>query len=421
MSVSSAKAAAGFEDIEDAREGISGAETFNNRGLKDIADIAEVNMTIVDLLAADGFFSKKVASTGGGEYAGPCPFCGGGNDRFRCWPEQGESGHWWCRQCGRSGDGIEYLKIFRKMSFKEAAQVVGKQLNSFAPSSHGSRKPTSHWTPRETTPPAELWQARGKKLVEESERELFLPHTFAQRMLGWLKEHRGLSEETIKEFRLGLVPIDRWEGHEQWGLEPDLKPDGTPRKIWLPRGLSIPLCRDGNILRMRIRRPKMDLQTGHDRRYHTIKGSDSRAMILESHRDIQVIVESDLDAMLVVQEAQGLVGAVSLGTAGKMPDAEAVGVLQRSRLILVSLDNDDAGAKAAWTWWLHHFRQARRWPPVGGKDPGDMYLAGVNLREWIKAGIDEYRREEREQLEGPGTLAPARLYCFAFCMSGRPP
>jgi DNA primase len=48
-------------------------------------------MTIFDLLEADGFSSKKVASTGGGEYAGPCPFCGGIN-RFRCWPTKGEGG-----------------------------------------------------------------------------------------------------------------------------------------------------------------------------------------------------------------------------------------------------------------------------------------------------------------------------------------
>jgi len=28
---------------------------------------------------------KRVATTGGGEYAGPCPMCGG-RDRFRKWP-----------------------------------------------------------------------------------------------------------------------------------------------------------------------------------------------------------------------------------------------------------------------------------------------------------------------------------------------
>ena len=193
------------------------------------------------------------------------------------------------------------------------------------------------------------------------------------------------------------------------GLEPDLKADGTPKKIWLPRGLAIPLCRCGNILRIRIRRPKVDLKTEDDRRYHTVRGSDSRAMMLEPNREIQVIVESDLDAMLVVQEAQGLVGAVSLGTAGKRPDEQAVEVLRRSRLILVSLDCDDAGAKAAWHWWLNHFSQARRWPPVGGKDPGDMHQAGVNLSDWIEAGIDEYWRVEWEQVEVAGGLSSAQV------------
>ena len=174
-------------------------------------------MTIVELLAADGFFFKKVASTGGGEFAGPCPFCGGGNDRFRCWPEQGEGGRWWCRQCRRSGDKIEYLKSFRKMSFKEAAQFVGHPLNSLPPPSFETRKTPSRWTPKEITPPNELWQDRAKKLVEASERELFFPHNPTRNMLGWLKEYRGLSAETIKKFRLGVVPLDLWEGHEQWG------------------------------------------------------------------------------------------------------------------------------------------------------------------------------------------------------------
>jgi putative DNA primase/helicase len=300
-----------------------------------------------------------------------------------------------------SGDCIQFLIDYRKMGFRDACQYVGREVTSPTHSLSGRKATRSHWVPRKTTAPTDLWQERARRLVEESENWLFQPSTLGQKMLGWLKERRGLSEETIKKYRLGLIPINRWEGHEQWGLEPDLKEDGTPKKIWLPRGLTIPLCLDGNILRIRIRRPKMDLKSGDDRRYQTIRGADSRAMLLEPYRDIQVVVESDLDAILVVQEAQGLVGAVSLGTAGKTPDEEAVAVFRRSRLILVSLDSDDAGAKAAWRWWLNHFPQARRWPPVGGKDPGDMLLAGINLRTWIEAGIDEYG-------EGSGDLAHAQ-------------
>jgi DNA primase len=371
-------------------------------------------LNILDLLQADGLDVRRVASTNGGEYAGPCPFCGG-NDRFCVWPEQGDNGRYWCRQCGQRGDAIQYLRDQRKMSFQEACQYVGKEINSFAPSLSSKRKGAndrgtrSPWPARETTPQSDLWQERAQRLVEESERCLFQPYSFAQTMLGWLKERRGLSEETIKKHRLGLVPIDRWEGHEQWGLDPVLKADGTPKKIWIPRGLTIPLCLDGKILRIRIRRSKMDLKSGDDRRYQTVRGSDSKAMMLEPHREIQVVVESDLDAMFVVQEAQGLVGAVSLGTAGKTPDEEALMVLRRSRLILVALDSDDAGAKAAWRWWPNNFSQARRWPPIAGKDPGDMHLAGVNVRDWIMAGVEEYEPEIQgtEHGEAPSDFAPA--------------
>ena len=47
---------------------------------------------LLGLIGADTRL-KKVASTGGGGYAGACPFCGG-RDRFRVQPEQGR---WWCR------------------------------------------------------------------------------------------------------------------------------------------------------------------------------------------------------------------------------------------------------------------------------------------------------------------------------------
>src|SRR5450759_5456512 len=50
---------------------------------------------------------KKVASSGGGEWAGPCPFCRG-RDRFRVQPYQQR---WLCRGCtdGKWKDVIEYI------------------------------------------------------------------------------------------------------------------------------------------------------------------------------------------------------------------------------------------------------------------------------------------------------------------------
>jgi len=58
----------------------------------------------VDLLALVGRDTqvKKVAGTAGGEWAGPCPWCGG-NDRFRLWPNS-DHPRYWCRGCDRRGD-----------------------------------------------------------------------------------------------------------------------------------------------------------------------------------------------------------------------------------------------------------------------------------------------------------------------------
>jgi len=67
-------------------------------------------MTILDIVESLNFSLKKVSSTTGGEFCGPCPWCGG-KDRFRLWPnhEKGTGGRYWCRQCDRSGDAIRFL------------------------------------------------------------------------------------------------------------------------------------------------------------------------------------------------------------------------------------------------------------------------------------------------------------------------
>jgi len=99
-------------------------------------------MDLLELLEADGFRLKLVSRTKNGEYAGPCPWCGG-TDRFRVWPGS-KGGRYWCRQCEKKGDGIQYLRDFRGLSYREACLVLGE-----AP----KHKPTSAWQRRAHTPP----------------------------------------------------------------------------------------------------------------------------------------------------------------------------------------------------------------------------------------------------------------------------
>jgi hypothetical protein len=64
------------------------------------------------------------------------------------------------------------------------------------------------------------------------------------------------------------------------------------------------------------------------------------------------------------------------------------------------LDRDDAGAKESWTWWAKHFERAKRWPVAQGKDPSEAYQAGLNLREWVMAGLPtDYLSGERQEAD----------------------
>jgi hypothetical protein len=119
-----------------------------------------------------------------------------------------------------------------------------------------------------------------------------------------------------------------------------------------------------------------------------------------------VVVESEFDAILLNQEAGHLAGIIALGSAQTRPDKSATELLRAADLILVSLDSDDhrcdgknPGAKEAWGWWLKHFEQARRLPPIDGKDPGEMWKAGVDLSEWIRIGIEKYSGQNGKSLD----------------------
>ncbi len=76
-------------------------------------------MSILDLISsATGFTYRKKATTRGGEYSGPCPFCSdSGNDRFSIHPEQD---HFVCRQCRKAGDSITFMMQYHGMTYRAA-------------------------------------------------------------------------------------------------------------------------------------------------------------------------------------------------------------------------------------------------------------------------------------------------------------
>jgi len=320
-------------------------------------------MNILDL--HKGKITKKTG-TKKKEYFSSCPGCGG-DDRFIIWPDQDR---WWCRGCEKSGDAIEYLKQFHGMTFVEAKEHLG--LNGSG-STRATQKSTRKTSPRKIP---SSWR-------EQAELHIDRCHDFLMKSksrLSWLMEHRGITRETAQHFFLGWNGSDQYFQRDQWGLEAVQNDQGKPKKLWLPAGLVIPTYRDG-VIRVRTRTGKAG------RKYVVISGSDAKQnFIAPGHKEIILVVESELDCILLWQELRDHATIIATGSAQQFVDDRAIKLLKKAEAILVSMDHDKAGIKS-WRKYKDSFSNAYRLPPIRGKDHTEMHLSGVSLEEWLKSGL----------------------------------
>lgn len=189
---------------------------------------------------------------------------------------------------------------------------------------------------------------------------------------------------------MGLNLADSFEQRASWGLPPSPKEDGTERRQWIPAGLVIPLLRGADVQRLRVRRS----EPGDGARYVIVSGSSAEPMAWNLERAAVVVVESELDGFLLTQEAGDICGAVALGNARAKPDTATHEALKAAACVLVALDADGAGAKAAWRFWPATYgKRAKRWPTVQGKDASEAKVNGLDVRAWVVAGL--FGTEER--------------------------
>jgi hypothetical protein len=339
---------------------------------------------------------KKVSGGKAGrgvEYAGPCPVCGGkkGSDRFHVWPDQGEHGTWWCRQCEKGGDLVEFYRFRDGLGYSAACRKAGVEAKKIeTPDANGSptRKQQGKSPFQPSTPDAipQTWADHAAKFVAYCRLNL----TDSKEATTLLAD-RGISQEAAKEFNLGYNPTDAYRSRESWGLPTVIKDNGKPRKLWLPAGLVIPQFVNGQVARLRIRRNE------GEPKYYVIPGSGCE-LLVTTPAPAMVVVESELDAILLAAIAGDLVGVAAMGTAKAKPTEALHKIMSEAACILVCLDSDEpkwneklqkweAAGQEGSRWWLANYRQAIRVPVIGGKDPGDSYKAGVDIRQWLIAGL----------------------------------
>ena len=337
-------------------------------------------MNILELTKSAGITLEKVPLLKSEEHAGPCPLCGG-TDRFRVWPREGDGGRWWCRRCGKGGDTIQFCRDVKGLGFFEACDFLGVEpgKNGQGKLGKGNHR-GEQWTPRKAAFPCDKWQEQAGSFLTWAE-EILAEN---KDVLKWLREERGLNETTVKAARIGWNPEDTFLEREAWGLPEVKNEQGAAKKLWNPAGLVIPFLHDTGVIRLKIRRPGKN-----EPRYVHMSGGSMATWALDGGPGSRfVIVESELDGLLLRQEAGDLSGVVILGSAQARPDIATTVRLNAAELVLVALDSDAAGAKQAWAFWKQYFPRAKRWPPIRGKDLTDSWKAGVPLRAWVEAGLE---------------------------------
>ncbi len=343
---------------------------------------------------------KRVGGTTarGVEYHGPCPVCGG-NDRFHIWPDHPKGPQWWCRQCppgppeGKGGDLIEFYRWRDGLSYRDACARAGVDARTYspqaAPSSRRQSSPSA-FVPVRGEQVQAIWAEHAAKFAQWCHEQLLVSETPRE----WLAA-RGIDEAMIAKYGLGWNPKDAYRVRESWGLPTVSRGDGKPKKLWLPLGLVIPQWIGEQCCRLRIRRPHT---APGQSKYFVVPGSGREPLISHREKSAYVVVESELDAVLLDGIVGDLVGVVAMGNASTKPTEDCHLVLAGAVHLSISLDSDPTrinkatgktespGAQGS-LWWLNQYRQAERVPVIGGKDPGDAFKAGVDLRAWVMAGL----------------------------------
>ena len=318
-----------------------------------------------DLLAICGSDTnlKRVASTGGGEYAGPCPWCGG-RDRFRVQPGVGR---WLCRSCtdGKWRDVIDYIQRRDRCDFKAALQSLT-----------GGNTPTTTLWPQHKPQPAYQapdadWQQAGLQALEVCEGNLW--SNVGQRALTWL-HNRGLTDATVRRYRLGYSP-----GAELSGL-------------YIPHGVVIPCLVAGQLWYLKIRTNKNEPGEKYKTRRYSKTAAIYGADDLRG-ASMALFCEGEFDTMLANQEIGDVIPCVTFGSAQNMPDLATWGMyLLPITSALLAYDTDRAGQEGAnkVLELLGERAKLALLPDGDWKDITEFHQAGGDLWLWIRNHIEFY-------------------------------
>lgn len=319
-----------------------------------------------------------------------CPWHGGGNERSASFGVTSDNGLFKCYGCGAAGDVFEFVRRMENLGtdgrdFVEVAKKVAALAGTAV--DMGDQAPRQAYVPHVQTAPSDAWQAAAQRVMETAEQVLWTD--LGHGCLRYLNEKRGLTEATIREWRLGYWPNTSYEKAKDWGLDRD-------KDVWLPQGLVIPGALAGAMWYVKVRPASV---VKFDAKYYGIPGGVTALLGADRWEDglPLMLCEGEMDLMTVWQEARESVNTATLGGAAKARGGQAglgrwLSWMMRFGQIYVAYDADPAGEQAREAFGAMSARMEPVVVPFGG-DVNGFHLGGGKVGLWVR-GIVGSRKSQ---------------------------
>ncbi len=278
--------------------------------------------------------------------------------------------------CQVSGDVFDWLKRYRNLDFLEAVRLLeggcpaAPVISPYRPE------------PPDDDPPPLSWQVSARQIVDLAEETLWSVR--GEQALAYLLA-RGLQTSIIQAAHLGYIP----GGSRQWR---------TIAGMRVPCGITIPWLTgaEEELWAVKVRRA-----AGFPKYVQIAGGSNGGLYRADGLKGAQAALfcEGEFDTLLAHQEAEPLISAVTLGSAGNRLHRCWLAELVSVPLILLTYDMDEAGEKGAARLQSLSKRFHLVHVPYG-KDLTEFHQRGGALYSWLARELRQIRQQallERER------------------------
>lgn len=341
-----------------------------------------MKLKIIEYLKQKGIRAKQITHF---DYRSSCPICGG-IDGFFFWSDRNR---YMCQSCNKSGDLVDLIRRVDNVNFEEACEIAGL--------AKGNGTLNKHCKPNSTLKSPVDLQKKGlpaQKWVEKMTQFVCKAHEFLLKkpeLLEKLRETYGINHDTAKKFKIGWHAHTGENDQEHQIMPAILKKD---EDNYCQEGFVIPsYSADGRLLRVSV--ACLETSDSEEQSPHALPGSSLSISFFGELKPVYLLVESELDCILLQQECGDLITSASTGRGALILDEASYNVLLSAKTVVLSFKSDISGHNSTLNL-LHLFKQNSFYLPIiarYGASPSEAFKNGLDLRQWLKMGLDYNNRQ----------------------------